>query len=136
MAQDNDDNTDGHTERQMKKLCILALTYKTFPAPVSRVHQATVDVLTQMDLKVLHKRRRRDGSARVLASGWRRKLYVELETNGTEATRARVLAKEGVFFADNAATELITRVAYLLEQGRVPLTGLPATGNAIPALAV
>jgi len=120
----------------MKKLCILALTYKTFPASVSRVHQATVDVLTQMDLKVLHRRRRRDGSARVLASGWRRKLYVELETNGIEATRARVLAKDGVFFADNAATELISRVTYLLEQGRVPLAGLPATGNAIPALAV
>jgi len=120
----------------MKKLCILALTYKTFPAPVSRVHQATVDVLTQMDLKVLHRRRRRDGSARVLASGWRRKLYVELEANGTEATRARVLAKDGVFFSDNAATELITRVAFLLERERAPLAGRPVTGNAIPALAV
>jgi hypothetical protein len=120
----------------MKRLCILALTYKTFPASVPRVHQATVDVLTQMDLKVVHRRRRRDGSARVLASGWRRKLYVELETNGTETTRARVLAKDGVFFADNAATELITRVAYLLEQGRVPLAGLRATSNALPALAV
>ncbi len=120
----------------MKKLCILALTYKTFPAPVPRVHQATVEVLTQMDLKVHHRRRRRDGSARVLASGWRRKLYVELETNGTEATRARVLAKEGIFFSDNAATELIRRVAHLLEQERAPLVGLPVTGNAIPALAV
>jgi hypothetical protein len=129
-------NINGHTEGQMKKLCILALTYKTFPAPVSRVHQATVDVLTQMDLKVLHRRKRRDGGARVLASGWRRKLYVELESNGAEATRARVLAKEGVFFADNAATELIMRVAYLLDQGRVPLAGLPGTGNAIPALAI
>jgi hypothetical protein len=115
---------------------ILALTYKTFPASVSRVHQATVDVLTQMDLKVLHRRRRRDGSARVLASGWRRKLYVELETDGTEATLARVLAKEGIFFSDNAATELIRRVAHLLEQERAPLVGLPVTGNAIPALAV
>jgi hypothetical protein len=130
------DTADGHPEGQMKKLCILALTYKTFPAPVSRVHQATVDVLTQMDLKVLHRRRRRDGSARVLASGWRRKLYVELEANGTEATRARVLAKDGVFFSDNAATELITRVAFLLERERAPLAGLPVTGNAIPALAV
>jgi hypothetical protein len=130
------DTANGHPEGQMKKLCILALTYKTFPAPVSRVHQATVDVLTQMDLKVLHRRRRRDGSARVLASGWRRKLYVELEANGTEATRARVLAKDGVFFSDNAATELITRVAFLLERERAPLAGLPVTGNAIPALAV
>lgn len=120
----------------MKKLCILALTYKTFPAAVSRVQQATVDVLTQMDLKVLYRRRRRDGSARVLASGWRRKLYVELETKGTEVTRARVLAKDGVFFADNAATDLIARVAYLLEQERAPLAGRPATGKAIPALAV
>jgi hypothetical protein len=130
------DTANGHPEGQMKKLCILALTYKTFPASVPRVHQATVDVLEQMDLKVVHRRRRRDGSARVLARGWRRKLYVELETNGTEATRARVLAKEGVFFADNAATELIARVAYLLEQGRAPLAGLPAAGNTIPALAV
>jgi hypothetical protein len=130
------DTANVHPEGQMKKLCILALTYKTFPAPVSRVHQATVDVLTQMDLKVLHRRRRRDGSARVLASGWRRKLYVELEANGTEATRARVLAKDGVFFSDNAATELITRVAFLLERERAPLAGLPVTGNAIPALAV
>ena len=120
----------------MKKLCILALTYKTFPASVSRVHQATIDVLTQMDLKVLHRRRRRDGSARVLASGWRRKLYVDLETNGTEATRARVLARDGIFFADNAATELIARVAYLLEQERSLVAARPITGNTIPVLAV
>ena len=120
----------------MKMLCILALTYKTFPAPVPRVHQATVDVLTQMDLKVVHRGRRRDGSARVLASGWRRKLYVELETNGSGTTRARVLAKDGVFFADNAATELIARVAYLLERERSTLAGLPITGDTVPALAV
>ena len=47
----------------MKKLCILALTYKTFPAPVPRVHQATVDVLTQMDLKV---------HPPTTAAGWKR----------------------------------------------------------------
>jgi len=92
----------------MKKLCILALTYKTFPASVSRVHQATIDVLTQMDLKVLHDEddgmeapacspAAGDESCTSTSNQWNR---------GNAGAGPR---QDGIFFADNAATELIAR---------------------------
>jgi len=101
----------------MTKLRILALTYKTFPATLGAVHEATVDVLKRMGMRVLPKGSGDNGaSVSILASGWRRQLDVELEAQGVRGTRVRVLAKEGVFFEENAATDLITQVTRLLEQ--------------------
>jgi hypothetical protein len=104
-------------EAVMTKLRILALTYKTFPAKLAAVHEATIDVLKQMGMRVLPNGSGNDGvSASILASGWRRELDVELEAQGVKGTRVRVLAKEGVFFEENAATDLIAQVTRLLEQ--------------------
>jgi hypothetical protein len=101
----------------MAKLRILALTYKTFPVALSAVCEATVDALKRMGLRVLPNGSGDDGvSASILATGWRRELEVELETQGVRSTRMRVLAKEGFFFEENAATDLIAHVTRLLEQ--------------------
>lgn len=101
----------------MAKLRILALTYKTFPVPLSEAFEATVDALKRMGLRVLPNGSADDGvSVSILATGWRRELEVELETQGVRNTRMRVLAKEGFFFEENAATDLIAHVARLLEQ--------------------
>ncbi len=101
----------------MAKLRILALTYKTFPATLSSVREATIDVLKHMGMRVLPSGSGDGGaSASILASGWRRELDVELEAQGVKGTRVRVLAKEGVFFEENAATDLIAQVTRLLEQ--------------------
>jgi hypothetical protein len=97
------------------KLRILALTYKTFPAPLSSVHQATVDALHRMNLKVVAKPAGQKGIARIRASGWSRKLSIELESRDGCGTRARILAKEGFFFEDNVASDLLAQVASLLE---------------------
>ena len=109
----------------MKKLRILTLTYKTFPATLPKVHETTLDVLQRMGFRVISRRSRTSGRTRILASGWRLRLYVELESKGTDVTRARVVSKAGVFFGYNAVADLISCVAQLLEhQGR--LTALPA----------
>lgn len=101
----------------MAKLRILALTYKTFPFPLSAVREATIDALKRMGMRVLPNASGGDGtSVSILASGWRRELEVELEAQGVRGTRVRVLAKEGVFFEENAATDLIAHVTRLLEQ--------------------
>ena len=101
----------------MGKLRILALTYKTFPVALSAVCEATVDALKRMGLRVLPNGSGDDGvSVSILATGWRRELEVEIETQGVRSTRMRVLAKEGFFFEENAATDLIAHVTRLLEQ--------------------
>jgi hypothetical protein len=103
----------------MTKFRILALTYKDFPAALPTVQQAIVDVLKRMGMRVFPDASEySDGSKTILASGWRRRLQVELEAKGMERTRARVLAKEGVFFEGNAATDLIAQVVLRLEQQR------------------
>ena len=104
------------------KLRILALTYKTFPAPLSSVHQATVDALHRMNLKVVAKPAGQKGIARIRASGWSRKLSIELESRDRCGTRARILAKEGFFFEDSVASDLLAQVESVLEhQDRVAL---------------
>lgn len=104
-------------EAVMVKLRILALTYKTFPATLSAVREATIDVLKRMGMRVLPSGSGDGGaSVSILASGWRRELDVELEAEGMKGTRVRVLAKEGVFFEENAATDLIAQVTRRLEQ--------------------
>jgi hypothetical protein len=101
----------------MAKLRILALTYKTFPMALAVVREATIDALRRMGMRVLPNRSGDDGaSVSILASGWRRELDVELEAQGVRGTRMRVLAKEGVFFEENAATDLIAQVTRHLEQ--------------------
>jgi hypothetical protein len=112
-------------EVQMKKPRILSLTYKTFPATLPAVRQTTLDVMQRMGFRVISRQSKADGSTRILASGWRLRLYVELEAKGSDVTRARVVSKEGVFFGYNAVADLVACVAQLLEhQGR--LSALPA----------
>jgi hypothetical protein len=101
----------------MTKLRIVALTYKTFPATLPAVYQATVDVLKRMGMRViLRGPGQEDQSVGILASGERRQFDVDLDAMGFQGTRVRVLAREGAFFGENAATDLIARVANLLEQ--------------------
>ena len=113
----------------MANLRILALTYHTFPAEFSAVQQATIDVLKRMGMRVLPEGFGGDGSVSILASAWRRQLQVEFEPRGIDATRVRVLAKEGVFFEENAATDLIAQVTCLLEQRRGKPIRCHTTGN-------
>ena len=117
----------------MTKLRILALTYKTFPTTLVAVHEATIDVLKRMGMRVLPSGSGDDGvSVSILASGWRRELDVELEAQGVKGTRVRVLAKEGVFFEENAATDLIAQVTRLLEQHPDKGASRHATGERAP----
>jgi hypothetical protein len=103
----------------MTNVRIVALTYKTFSAAPSVVHEAAVDVLKHMGMRVLPDGSPQEaGVASILASGWRRQLHVELEFAGVAGTRARVLAKDGILFEDNAASDFIAQVERRLEQGR------------------
>lgn len=99
----------------MAKLRILTLTYRMFPVALSAVREATADGLKRMGMRVFQNGPGDDGATvTILASGWRRELDVELEALGVRGTRMRVLAKEGVFFEENTANELIVHITRLL----------------------
>ena len=101
----------------MTKLRIVALTYKTFPTSLPDVYQAIVDVLNRMGMRVNSQGSWQDDqTVGILASGERRQFDVDLDAIGLQGTRVRVLAKEGAFLGENAATDLVARVARLLEQ--------------------
>ena len=101
----------------MTKLRIVALTYKTFPANLPSVYQATVDALKHMGMRVLPKGSGpEEGSVGLVASGWRRQVDVDMAAHGVQCTRMRVLAKEGVFFEENTATDLTAHVTRILAE--------------------
>ncbi len=110
----------------MGKLRILALTYKTFPATLPTVHQAAVDALMCLGMTVLPQGSTEEGHTRIFASGERRELEVELEPQGTEETRARILARDGLLFEENTATELAAQVSRRLERRPRPTAPVQA----------
>jgi len=118
----------------MANLRIVALTYKTFPAELPVVQDVAVDVLRRMGMRVTPLASPQDpGGAGILASAWRRQLHVELETTGIGGTRARVLAKDGILFEENAASDFIGRVMRRLERAPHDAPTLQVTPERLPA---
>jgi hypothetical protein len=98
----------------MSTLRTLALTYKTFPATLPAVHEATIDVLRSMGMQV-RPLEPHEASAHIQANGWRRQVDVELEAQGFEETRVRIVARDAVFFEENPVTQVIAQVTRRLE---------------------
>ena len=100
----------------MSRLRTLAVTYRILPAPLPRAREATALVMRQMGLKVRPRRPQGGGAFDALfGSNGDRQGYVELEGGGMTITQMRIVAKDATFLKENTATELVARVANLLE---------------------
>jgi hypothetical protein len=88
--------------------------YRTFTAPLPKVHTATLTALNRMGIKVEAKEKTEQGEI-IKASGAERQIEVELEAVSTKTTRIRTVAKQGMFFKDRAtATEIILQTEKVL----------------------
>lgn len=91
------------------------IAYKTFTAPAPKVRRATLAALRKMDFKLQPPETSQNGdSPPIIATGTGkdRQIEIELEPISPQATRIRVVAKDGIFFKDKAtATEIIYQVA-------------------------
>lgn len=83
------------------------ITYRTFTAPQARVKAASIAALGRMGIKVAG-REKSQGSEVLRASASDREIEITLEPISANATRMRVLARNGGLFYDSAtATEII-----------------------------
>ena len=86
---------------------LTGITYRTFTAPLPRVRSASLSALKQMGLKREGGEKTENGET-ILAKATGRDIEIELESLSANATRMRVIAKNGGLFYDSAtATEIV-----------------------------
>jgi hypothetical protein len=91
------------------------IAYKTFTAPDTDVHAATLVTLKRMGIKVKEDKRTKEGRT-IVASAVDREISIELERVTRTATRMRVNVDKGEIFKDRAtASEIIVQAAVTLE---------------------
>ena len=84
------------------------ITYKTFTVPRNEVHRATLKALAKMEIKVTGTSKDEDGAEVISAVAHDREITVTLEALSGNATRMKVVARNGGVFYDSAtATEII-----------------------------
>lgn len=90
------------------------VTYRTFTAPPSRVHVATMAALKRMGIKV-ESAETTDSGEVIKASATGRQIEIELQKISVNTTRMRAIAKNGTLLYDSAtATEIILQTEKLL----------------------
>lgn len=91
------------------------IAYKTFTAPASDVHAATLVTLKRMGMKIEKDTQTDEGRA-IEAAAVDRKIFIELERVTRSTTRMRVNVDKGEIFKDRAtASEIIVQSAHSLE---------------------
>ncbi len=94
------------------------IVYKTFAAPVDRVHTASRQALAGMAIRVTGDRRTAAGRT-VMAKAADRDIEIRLERLTPRTTRMRVIVSEDVLLKDSAtATEIILQTADQLDARR------------------
>jgi hypothetical protein len=84
------------------------ITYKTFTTPRAEVHRATLKALAKMEIKVTGTTKDSDGAEVINAVAHDREITITLEALSANATRMKVVARNGGIFYDSAtATEII-----------------------------
>jgi hypothetical protein len=84
------------------------ITYKTFTLPRAEVHRATLRALARMEIKVTETSKDSEGAEVITAVAHDREITVTLEALSANATRMKVIARNGGIFYDSAtATEII-----------------------------
>lgn len=83
------------------------ITYRTFTAPPTRVKAASLAALGRMGIKVAASEKSKEGEV-LRATAGDREIEITLEPISANATRMRVVARNGGVFYDSAtATEII-----------------------------
>lgn len=92
------------------------ITYRTFSAPMTRVKTASIQALNGMGMK-LARLDRDQGTEIVKATARDREIEIQLEPLATNATRMRVVARNGGLFYDSAtAIEIILQTEKILSR--------------------
>ena len=87
---------------------INGITYRTFTAPAPKVKNATINALDVMKIKVVSESRPDKNNMRIItAKTTGRNIEVQLEPISDNATRMRVIAKNGGLFYDSATADEI-----------------------------
>jgi hypothetical protein len=84
------------------------ITYRTFTAPTASVRRASMSALNDMGIKVTSSSKDSDGADVLNAAAHDREITITLEALSANATRMKVVARNGGIFYDSAtATEII-----------------------------
>lgn len=84
------------------------ITYRTFTAPSATVKTASLGALNRMGIKVRSSGKGSDGSETLTALATDREIEITFESLSPNATRMKVVARNGGIFFDSAtATEII-----------------------------
>jgi hypothetical protein len=86
------------------------VAYRSFSFPVDRVHQATIDALKKMDIKIIDDYRTEDGRS-IIATTKELDIVIDLEEITSKTTQVKVDARKRVILKDKAtAAEIINQV--------------------------
>jgi len=108
---------------------------RTFTAPVAAVKSASLAALERMGL-ALDSTTSFDAGETIFARAQNRDIEIDIEPISHQATRARITAKGGSLFYDNAtAIELVQQTEKLLDAGLAAAKLTPAVPAQAPAAA-
>lgn len=89
------------------------VTYRTFTAPSAKVKSATLVALGRMAIKV-DKTNKQGSDDIIVAKASDRSIEVELQALSPNTTRMRAVAKQGVFYDNATAYEIIAQTEKVL----------------------
>jgi hypothetical protein len=92
------------------------VAYRSFSFPVDRVHQATIDALKKMDIKIIDDIKSEEGRT-ITATTKELDIVIHLEEVTSKTTQVKVDARKRVVLKDKAtAGEIINQVGKILEE--------------------
>jgi hypothetical protein len=92
------------------------VAYRSFSFPVDRVHQATIDALKKMDIKIIDDSKSEEGRT-ITATTKELDIVIHLEEVTSKTTQVKVDARKRVVLKDKAtAGEIINQVGKILEE--------------------
>jgi hypothetical protein len=90
------------------------VAYRSFSFPVDRVHQATIDALKKMDIKIIDDSKSEEGRT-ITATTKELDIVIHLEEVTSKTTQVKVDARKRVVLKDKAtAGEIINQVGKIL----------------------
>ncbi|MGD9233420.1 MAG: DUF3568 family protein [Desulfobacterales bacterium] len=90
------------------------VAYRSFSFPVDRVHQATIDALKKMDIKIIDDIKSEEGRT-ITATTKELDIVIHLEEVTSKTTQVKVDARKRVVLKDKAtAGEIINQVGKIL----------------------
>jgi hypothetical protein len=89
--------------------------YRTFSLPLDRAHEAMLDTLQRLDIKVLEEKRHDKGSMTIRAAAYSRRVALELEPVTPSMTRVKVVVGKGLRRDSATASEIVEQAERTVE---------------------